>query len=107
MPGTCTSMEYRALPFTLNGTSTRPMSLRPISLKSLRFLRSPSAIFGSSAGTLANFATSPYEMLRFDFLWMTLLLSVVSSATGTFHSAATASSSTLRACAPACRSGTK
>ncbi len=59
MPGTCTSMPYFAVPLTFDGTSTRPMSLRPISLKSFGFFRSLSAIFGSSAGTLANFTTSP------------------------------------------------
>ena len=39
MPGTCTSMPYLAVPLTLEGTSTRLMSLRPISLKSLRLLQ--------------------------------------------------------------------
>ena len=38
---------------------------------------------------------------------MIVLLSVVSSATGTLHFSATASSSTLRACAPAMRNGMK
>ena len=52
-------MPYVAVPLTLDGTSTRPMSLRPISLNCAGFLRSASAIFGSSAGTVANFATSP------------------------------------------------
>ena len=59
MPGTCTSMPYCAVPLTFDGTSTRSMSLRPISLNCDGFLSSPSAIFGSSAGTFANFATSP------------------------------------------------
>ena len=59
MPGTCTSMPYCAVPFTFNGTSLRPMSLRPISLNCDGFLRSASVIFGGSAGTVANAATSP------------------------------------------------
>ena len=59
MSGTCTSMPYWAVPFTLEGTSTRPMSLRPMSLNCAGFLRSASAILGGSAGTVANLTTSP------------------------------------------------
>ena len=59
MPGTCTSMPYLAVPLTFDGTSTRLMSLRPISLNCDGFFSSPSAIFGSSSGTLANLTTSP------------------------------------------------
>ena len=59
MPGTCTSMPYVAVPLTLEGTSTRPMSLRPINRNCDGFLRSSGLICGSSAGTVANLATSP------------------------------------------------
>ena len=102
MPGTCTSMPYLAVPLVFDGTSMRPMSLRPISLNCAGFFRSASAIFGGSRRNLgelrhvaiARCGASTSHGRRSSG-------SVVSSPTGTFHSAATASSSTLRACAPA------
>src|SRR5262249_60277689 len=54
-----TSIPYLAVPLTFSGTSTRPMSLRPISLNCAGFFKSAAVIFGSSAGTPANLATSP------------------------------------------------
>ena len=61
MPGTCTSMPNFAEPFTLAGTSLRPISLRPISLNCDGFLRSASDTFGGSAGTVAN---ATYEIVK-------------------------------------------
>ena len=59
MLGTCTSMPYCAVPVAFSGTSTRPMSFRPISLNCDGFLRSASPTFGGSAGIVANVTTSP------------------------------------------------
>ena len=59
MSGICTSIPYLAVPFTFDGTSNRPMSLRPISLNCAGFFKSASVMFGSSAGTVANLAISP------------------------------------------------
>jgi hypothetical protein len=97
MPGSRTSIPYLALPSTFDATSVRPMSSRPISLNWEGFLRSDSSIFGGSAGTVANFTTSPYAMRLPEFLCTTKLDSVLRSPTGTFHWLATLSSSTRRA----------
>ena len=103
MPGMRTSIPYFAEPSTLEGTSTRGMSLRPISRNWAGFFRSASVICGGSAGTVANLTTSPYEMRRPDFACTTTLGSVLNSSTGTLHCRATLSSSTRRACAPPMR----
>ena len=58
MPGTCTSMLYCAVPFTLPGTSTRVTSL-PIRRNALGFSSGSSAISGALAGISANAAISP------------------------------------------------
>ena len=63
-----------------------------------------SSTSGSSAGASAKAAISPYEIRRPLAACTTVLGSVVSSATGTFHSRATLSSNTRRIWAPAMRS---
>ena len=100
MPGTRTSMPNCVLPLTLSAESTR-RSGWPMSLKS----------FGSFSATLPGIgslaaapASAPKPSCRFDAAWLTTPRATVQLAGSTFHCAAAAATSSVRATAPASRS---
>ena len=92
-------MPYLALPSVLDGMSKRGMLLPTMRYADGCF-SSDSSTFGSSAGTVANCAISPYVMRRPLAACTTVLGSVETSASGTPHLSAAACISTRRAWAP-------
>ena len=103
MPGTRTSMPNCAVPLTLPAESTR-RSGWPMSRKS----------FGSFSATLAGIgsfaaapASAPKPSCRPEAAWLTTPRSTVQLAGSTFHCAAAALTSRVRATAPASRSTPK
>src|SRR6267378_3682500 len=102
MPGTNESMPNFARPLVFSGMSRRsihwPTTLYSLGFLSVSFLRSSSENF-LVIGALATI--SPYEMERPVGRWRTALRAATHSSAGTFQYCAAASTSAMRAAAPA------